>query len=58
MKSRLFKSSFLLLLLLLLAAVGLSACSTTQDSENASVRPWNAPRGWEYGLPSTMTEGR
>jgi hypothetical protein len=46
-----------LLLLLVLAALGLCACATTDD-ENASVRPWNAPKGWENGLPSNMTEGR
>jgi len=44
-------------LLLLLIALGLSACATTED-DNASVRPWNAPKGWENGLPSNMTEGR
>jgi hypothetical protein len=57
--NQLFSNSRLVLLLLLvLAAIGLSACATTDDSENASVRPWNAPKGWENGLPSTMTEGR
>lgn len=47
--------------LLLLGAAGLlalSGCASTPDSENASVRPWNAPMGWENGLPSSMTEGR
>lgn len=58
MKGSFRKSSLVLLLLLALVALGLSACSTTEDSENASVRPWNAPLGWENGLPSTMTEGR
>ena len=47
-----------LLLLLVLTALGVSACATTEDSDNASVRPWNAPQGWENGLPSTLTEGR
>lgn len=42
----------------LLVVLGTSGCSTTQDSDNSSVRPWNAPQGWENGLPSTMTEGR
>jgi hypothetical protein len=58
MKSLLSRSRAALLLLAVLAALGLNACSTTDDSENASVRPWNAPKGWENGLPSTMTEGR
>jgi hypothetical protein len=47
-------------LLLCLAAVsiaGLSGCATT-DSDNMSARPWNAPKTWETGLPSSMTEGR
>ena len=33
-------------------------CASTQDSDNASVRPWNTPIGWENGLPSNMQEGR
>ena len=44
-------------LLLLAAVIGLTACAST-DPENASVRPWNSPIGWENGLPSNMTEGR
>lgn len=46
-------------LLVLLAAVAflLVGCSTT-DPENQASRPWGAPKGWETGLPSTMTEGR
>lgn len=47
----------LLLLALLLATVALTGCSTTEP-DNASARPWNAPKGWETGLPSGMTEGR
>ena len=35
----------------------LSGCAT-EDSENASERPWNQPKSWENGLPSGMTEGR
>lgn len=47
------------LLAFLLAAVAMLAtgCATT-ESENASARPWNAPKTWETGLPSIMTEGR
>ncbi len=45
------------LLLVVLAAMGLAGCAST-ESDNVSVRPWNSPRGWESGLPSTMTEGR
>jgi len=57
-KRFLLNSPSALLLLLLLTAFGLTACSTTEDSDNASVRPWNTPKGWETGLPSNMTEGR
>jgi len=47
-----------LLLVLFLAVLGLAGCSTT-ESDNASVRPWNSPNGFENGaLPSGMTEGR
>jgi len=44
-------------LLLLLAGFLFSGCATT-DPGNESVRPWNAPKDWETGLPSGMTEGR
>ena len=47
--------SFVLLLATLL--VTLAGCATT-DSENQSPRPWNSPKGWENGLPSSMFEGR
>jgi hypothetical protein len=43
--------------LLLAALFGLAGCATT-DTENLSERPWNAPKGWETGLPSTINEGR
>jgi len=46
-----------LLLLLALAGLVMSGCAST-ESENLSERPWNSPKGWENGLPSTMTEGR
>ncbi len=49
---------WLCLLLLGVAAVGLSGCASTDEGDNASVRPWNTPKGWETGLPSSMTEGR
>jgi hypothetical protein len=45
-------------LFLALIALGFSGCASTDDSENASVRPWNTPKGWENGLPGKMTEGR
>jgi len=40
-------------LLFLLAAVLLAAggCASSEP-ENSSVRPWNAPQGWESGMPA------
>lgn len=55
---KLFSVRALVLLLLAVAALAFTGCATNEDSENASVRPWNAPMGWENGLPSTMQEGR
>ena len=48
MKCRAVK--WLLLLLLGSVLVGVSGCETNEP-ENASVRPWNAPQGWESGMP-------
>ncbi|MCX6906187.1 MAG: hypothetical protein NTW03_22445 [Verrucomicrobia bacterium] len=47
------------LLTLLAAAVGLcfAGCKSTEP-ENEALRPWNAPKGWETGLPSGMMEQR
>ncbi|HWH72451.1 MAG TPA: hypothetical protein VNT26_24025 [Candidatus Sulfotelmatobacter sp.] len=58
MKRLVAQLRWMVLLLGVLAACGLSGCATTDETENASVRPWNAPKGWETGIPSTMTEGR
>jgi hypothetical protein len=44
--------------LLVAASLFCAGCASTVDSENASVRPWNQPRGWEHGLPTTINEGR
>lgn len=46
-----------LALLLLVALTTLVGCATT-DPGNESARPWNSPKTWETGLPSTMFEGR
>jgi len=36
-----------------------SGCGTVEDdARNASTRPWNTPKSWETGLPSTINEGR
>jgi len=47
-----------ILLIGLIAAGGLGSGCKTTESENLSERPWNAPRGWENGLPTGMNEGR
>jgi len=46
-----------LLLLLAVVALWTSGCASVEP-ENASSRPWNAPKGWETGLPMGMNEGR
>jgi hypothetical protein len=43
---------------LVLLSLASNGCKTTGDDENLSARPWNSPRGWEHGLPSSMNEGR
>jgi hypothetical protein len=30
--------------------LGITGCKTT-DPSNDSARPWNAPQGWEGGMP-------
>jgi hypothetical protein len=41
---------WLLLFLLGTMLFGASGCATNEP-ENASVRPWNTPQGWEGGMP-------
>jgi hypothetical protein len=55
---RLCSTAGLFLLLLCGLILGFTGCATSDDSENASVRPWNAPKNWEGGLPSGLMEGR
>lgn len=43
-------------LLIVLAGI-VTGCKTTEP-DNLSSRPWNTPRGWEHGLPSSINEGR
>jgi hypothetical protein len=40
----------LLLLAFGLILLGTSGC-TTDEPDNASVRPWNTPQSWEGGMP-------
>jgi hypothetical protein len=53
MKCRAVKWLWLLLLGSVLVAV--SGCETNEP-ENASVRPWNAPQGWENGNLPMMNQ--
>jgi len=57
MKQRSTQNFWIFLWVLLTALVGLVGCATS-ESENLSERPWNTPKGWETGLPSSMNEGR
>ena len=43
---------------LLAVLAGIAAGCKTNDPENLSARPWNSPRGWEHGLPSSINDGR
>jgi len=44
-------------LALVVLGLGASGCKTT-ESDNISARPWNTPRSWENGLPTSINEGR
>ncbi len=48
--------NWLFLFLVLSSALGLGCAST--EPENASARPWNAPKNWEHGIPSSIMQGR
>jgi hypothetical protein len=45
---------FLALALMALVAV-ISGCAST-ESDNASVRPWNSPEGWQGGALGDMMD--
>jgi hypothetical protein len=47
--------NWLLLLLLGSVLVVVSGCETNEP-ENASVRPWNSPQGWENGNMPMMNQ--
>jgi hypothetical protein len=44
-------------IILACAVAALTGCASTEP-DNMSERPWNAPKTWETGMPSGMTEGR
>jgi hypothetical protein len=48
----------LLLLLGLLATLGFISGCASVESDNASVRPWNTPQGWENGMGGMDTQHR
>jgi hypothetical protein len=50
-------ANWLLLLLLATAVLVISGCAT-DEPDNASVRPWNSPAGWENGLGGMDTQRR
>lgn len=45
-------------LLAVLALLGFISGCATADEDSVSSRPWNAPNGWENGLPPSFYEGR
>ena len=50
-------ANLLLLLALLALVTGFCGCASV-ESDNASVRPWNTPQGWENGLSGMDTQHR
>jgi len=51
-------SQILLFVFVALVLTLVSGCQTDDNSQNASGRPWNSPKGWEGGFPTGLTEGR
>ena len=43
---------------LALTALGMSGCASPEKSDNISERPWNAPQGWENGVPGSLYQYR
>jgi hypothetical protein len=51
-----FRAAHFLLLFALAALVTvISGCAST-ESDNASVRPWNSPEGWEGGMLGNLND--
>ena len=50
-------ANWVLLLLVVTVLLVVSGCAT-EDPDNASVRPWNTPQGWENGLGGMDTQHR
>ncbi len=51
-------TTFRRLLALLALSGGVALLAGCKSDDDLSSRPWNTPKGWENGLPSSMTEGR
>jgi ABC-type uncharacterized transport system auxiliary subunit len=49
-----FRPANLLLLLALLALAGIFCGCASTEPDNASVRPWNSPEGWQGGALNGM----
>jgi hypothetical protein len=52
------RATQLLILFALVALAGIISGCASEESDNASVRPWNAPAGWENGLSGMDTQHR
>lgn len=46
------------ILLAAVVALGLTCTGCKSTDDDISSRPWNSPKGWESGIPASMTEGR
>lgn len=58
MTHTLYNCRWLFLLLLVLAAVAGNGCASTEESANASERPWNSPADWETGMGGMLNQNR
>ena len=56
-KMKIRAAQFLILLALVSAAIFLNGCSSLEP-DNASVRPWNAPQGWEGNALGGLDSGQ
>lgn len=47
----------LLAIAALVTGLLVTGCTST-ETDNASTRPWNAPKGWEGGVPGMLYDRR
>jgi ABC-type uncharacterized transport system auxiliary subunit len=52
------RATHLLLLFVLTALAGFVSGCASEEPDNASVRPWNSPAGWENGMSGMDTQHR